>query len=74
LITHRESRDAIKAFAGADYEKAVYFPQDEKFLLPMLLKVEHYEILSSPWLCEVSPGHGWSRRLRAGRQPLVSRP
>jgi hypothetical protein len=25
LITHWESWDAIKAFAGADYEKAVYF-------------------------------------------------
>ena len=48
LISHWESWDAIKAFAGADYEKAVYYPQDEKFLLEMLPKVEHYEILSSP--------------------------
>ena len=48
LISHWESWDAIKAFAGANYEKAVYYPQDEKFLLEMLPKVEHYEILSSP--------------------------
>jgi heme-degrading monooxygenase HmoA len=49
LISHWESWDAIKAFAGADCEKAVYYPQDEKFLLEMLPKVEHYEILSSPF-------------------------
>ena len=48
LISHWESWDAIKAFAGTDYEKAVYYPQDEKFLLEMLPKVEHHEILSSP--------------------------
>jgi heme-degrading monooxygenase HmoA len=48
LITHWDSWDAIKAFAGADYEKAVYYPEDEKFLLEMLPLVEHYEILSSP--------------------------
>ncbi len=48
LISPWESWDAIKAFAGADYEKAVYYPQDEKFLLEMLPKVEPYEILSSP--------------------------
>jgi heme-degrading monooxygenase HmoA len=50
LISHWQSWDAIKAFAGADYEKAVYYPRDEKFLLQMLPKVEHYEILSSPSL------------------------
>jgi hypothetical protein len=48
LISHWESWDAIKAFAGADDEKAVYYPQDEKFLLEMRPKVKHYEILSSP--------------------------
>ena len=40
----------MRSFAGADYEKAVYSAQDEKFLLQMLPKVEHYEILSSPSL------------------------
>ena len=50
LISHWESWDTIKAFAGAGYEKAVYYPQDEKFLLEMLPKVEHYEVLSSPSL------------------------
>ena len=30
LLTLWESWDAIKAFAGEDYEKAVYYPEDEK--------------------------------------------
>ena len=33
LTTLWDSWDAIKAFAGSDYEKAVYYPEDEKFLL-----------------------------------------
>jgi heme-degrading monooxygenase HmoA len=45
LITLWESWDAIKAFAGPDYEKAVYYPEDEKFLLDRGPKVVHYELL-----------------------------
>lgn len=48
LISHWESWDAIRAFAGPDYEKAVYYPEDRKFLLEMPPNVEHYEILSTP--------------------------
>jgi len=47
LLTLWESWDAIKAFAGADYEKAVYYPEDEKFLLTLDPQVMHYELLSS---------------------------
>lgn len=50
LISHWESWDAIKAFAGPDYERAVYYPEDEKFLLEKLPKVEHYEVMSAPSL------------------------
>ena len=46
LLTLWESWDAIKAFAGEDYEKAVYYPEDEKFLLDRGPKVEHFEVLS----------------------------
>jgi hypothetical protein len=48
LISLWESWDAIKAFAGADYEKAVYYPEDERFLLRLDPRVTHYEVLSSP--------------------------
>ena len=48
LIWLWESWDAIKAFAGADYERAVYYPEDERFLLHLDPGVTHYEVLSSP--------------------------
>lgn len=47
LITLWDSWDAIKAFAGPDYEKAVYYPEDEKFLLEKEPFVSHYELLST---------------------------
>jgi heme-degrading monooxygenase HmoA len=45
LITLWDSWDAIKAFAGEDYEKAVYYPEDEKFLLQLDPHVTHYDVL-----------------------------
>jgi len=47
LLTLWDSWDAIKAFAGDDYEKAVYYPEDNKFLLDRSPRVEHYEVLES---------------------------
>jgi len=47
LLTLWDSWDAIKAFAGPDYEKAVYYPEDKRFLLEMQPVVEHYEVLDS---------------------------
>jgi heme-degrading monooxygenase HmoA len=48
LISLWESYEAIKRFAGADYEKAVYYPEDKRFLLEMEPHVAHYEVLASP--------------------------
>jgi heme-degrading monooxygenase HmoA len=48
LISLWDSWHAIQAFAGADYETAVYYPEDKKFLLEMVPQVEHHEILSAP--------------------------
>ena len=45
FTTRWESYDAIRAFAGDDFEKAKYYPEDEKFLLEMTPKVLHYEEL-----------------------------
>ena len=41
-----ESMAAIKRFAGEDYEKARYYPEDKDFLLEMEPTVTHYEILT----------------------------
>ena len=48
LLSLWDSWDAVKAFAGPDYEKAVYYPEDEKFLLELDPFVTHYEVLASP--------------------------
>ena len=42
-VTEWETIEAIKAFAGEDYEKAVYYPEDDGILLEFEEKVEHYE-------------------------------
>lgn len=38
-----ESVEAIKKFAGQDYEKAVYYPEDEQYLLEFEPHVLHYD-------------------------------
>jgi heme-degrading monooxygenase HmoA len=48
LISLWDSMDAIKAFAGSDPEKAVFYPEDDKFLVGRGPRVHHYEVLSGP--------------------------
>lgn len=43
-----DSIDAIKRFAGDDYQKAHYYPEDRDFLLELEPFVDHYDVLSSP--------------------------
>jgi heme-degrading monooxygenase HmoA len=45
LTTLWDSYDAIRAFAGADYEHARYYPEDDDFLLEREPFVVHYEVL-----------------------------
>ncbi len=42
-----DSVESIKGFAGSDYEKAVFYPEDEKYLVDYDKHVEHFEVLSS---------------------------
>jgi heme-degrading monooxygenase HmoA len=39
-----ESRQAIQGFAGQDIEEAVFYPEDDRFLVERDLTVRHYEI------------------------------
>ena len=48
LMSLWDSLDAIKAFAGSDYEQAVFYPEDEKFLIERGPRVMHYEVLAHP--------------------------
>ena len=46
LITFWENLEAIKNFAGEDYEKPKYYPEDQKFLLEFEKEVVHYEVFA----------------------------
>lgn len=41
-----ESIEAVKGFAGDEYEKAVFYPRDDRFLIRRDLEVLHYEVAS----------------------------
>jgi heme-degrading monooxygenase HmoA len=45
LISLWESEDAIRRFAGDDTEKAVFYPEDERFLVERDDRVSHYEVV-----------------------------
>lgn len=42
-----ESPEAIRRFAGADLERAVYYPRDREFLEALEPSVAHYEVVAS---------------------------
>jgi heme-degrading monooxygenase HmoA len=44
FVSFWESLDAIGTFAGADIERAVYYPEDAKYLLELEPTVAHYEV------------------------------
>jgi len=39
-----ESVDAVRGFAGDDISRAVFYPQDDRFLIEKELTVEHYRV------------------------------
>jgi heme-degrading monooxygenase HmoA len=39
-----DSLDAVKAFAGDDYETAVFYPEDDRFLVERDVTSTHYEV------------------------------
>jgi heme-degrading monooxygenase HmoA len=44
LITFWDSVEAIRRFAGEDYTRARYYPEDDNFLLEQEPFVNHYEM------------------------------
>jgi len=48
VLTFWESMDAVRAFAGPEPEKAVYYPEDEVFLLELEDEVAHYDVVYQP--------------------------
>ena len=43
FISFWDSLESIRAFAGEDIERAVYYPKDTEFLLELEPTVAHYE-------------------------------
>ena len=44
VVSLWDSMDDIRSFAGDDTEKAVYYPEDDRFLLEMEPTVRHYQV------------------------------
>jgi heme-degrading monooxygenase HmoA len=42
-VTEWDSYESIKQFAGEEYEKAIYYEEDKRFLLEFEEHVTHYE-------------------------------
>lgn len=47
LISLWESEEAIRRFAGEDLERAVYYPEDDEYLLEREPNVRHYEVVEA---------------------------
>ena len=45
LVTLWDSLDAVRAFAGADLERAVFYPEDDRFLVARDDRVTHYGVV-----------------------------
>lgn len=48
LLTFWESAAAIRAFAGEDIGRAVYYPEDEGYLLEKPERLRHYRLEAVP--------------------------
>lgn len=42
-----DSIDAVRAFAGDDPEMAVFYPEDDRFLLEREVTVQHFELFGA---------------------------
>jgi heme-degrading monooxygenase HmoA len=60
LISLWDSMDAVRAFAGENPDRSVYYPEDDQYLLQMEPLVRHYDVAEqfaseSPPAAEAKP-------------------
>jgi heme-degrading monooxygenase HmoA len=48
MFTLWDSIEAVKAFAGEDHETAVFYPEDDRFLIERDLTASHYDVHVPP--------------------------
>ena len=48
LVSLWDSYESIDRFAGPERDKAVYYPEDRRYLLELGPEVAHYEVLAEP--------------------------
>ena len=46
IVSLWDSMEAVKAFAGDDVETAVFYPEDDRFLVDRDLTSTHYEVVA----------------------------
>jgi heme-degrading monooxygenase HmoA len=47
MFTLWDSLDGVRAFAGEDYETAVFYPEDDRYLVERDLHASHFEVEAS---------------------------
>jgi heme-degrading monooxygenase HmoA len=47
MVTLWESLDAVRAFAGEDVEQAVFYPEDDRFLVAREETATHFDVLEA---------------------------
>jgi heme-degrading monooxygenase HmoA len=45
LVTLWDSMDAVRAFAGEEPERAIFYPEDDRYLVARDERVTHYDVL-----------------------------
>ena len=63
-VTHWDSEEVIRGFAGDDLLKAKYYPEDRDFLLEFEPTVQHYEVYERSGIPAAAMGYS---RPSAGR-------
>jgi heme-degrading monooxygenase HmoA len=49
VISYWDSLEAIKLFAGDDYEKVRHLPDDPKYMIGVEPTVQHFEVVVNDW-------------------------
>jgi heme-degrading monooxygenase HmoA len=58
IVSLWESEDALRRFAGRDVDRAVFYPEDERFLVERDEHVTHFEVVYDAWAADPARGAG----------------